>query len=224
MALRATVFFFLPFFTPLGLQETFSFPKASTMPLKIQAGWALQPILRCYPFLPSSIIPASIERSTYVLLASLSLLLLFWQWNAFTGIVWSVENTLVRLLLTSLFITGWVIVLLSTFMINHFDLFGLKQVFYYFKNKPADHIHFKTSWLYRIVRHPIMLGFLIAFWATPVMTAGHLLFSVVTTAYILVAIYFLEEKDLQQSIGKAYTTYQQNVPMLIPFTKRRKSN
>jgi protein-S-isoprenylcysteine O-methyltransferase Ste14 len=104
-------------------------------------------------------------------------------------------------------------------MINHFDLFGLKQVFYYFRDRRPEDPEFKTSWFYKIVRHPIMLGFLVAFWATPVMTAGHLVFAVTTTAYILVAIKFLEERDLRKSMGEKYADYQNNVPMLIPFIK-----
>lgn len=165
-------------------------------------------------------IPASIERSTYVLLASLALLLLFWKWSPFQGIVWEFKSGVGKYFFSALFVTGWIIVLLSTFMINHFDLFGLKQVFYYFKNKPADDLIFKTNWLYRIVRHPIMLGFIIAFWSAPVMTAGHCLFAIVTTMYILFAIQFLEERDLQKSIGSAYKAYKNQVPMLIPFSKK----
>ncbi|PSR55351.1 hypothetical protein AHMF7605_18480 [Adhaeribacter arboris] len=167
----------------------------------------------------TKIIVPEIERSTYVLLASLALILLFWQWRCFNEIIWKADNPVVQGTLTILYFTGWIIVLLSTFMINHFDLFGLKQVFYYFKNKPHDDPEFKTNWLYRIVRHPLMLGFLIAFWATPLMTLGHLIFSTVTTIYILVAIKFLEERDLEKSIGQKYTAYKKEVPMLIPFTK-----
>lgn len=167
----------------------------------------------------TKIIAPEIERSTYVLLASLALILMFWQWHSFNTVIWEASNPIAKYGLTALYFTGWVIVLLATFMINHFDLFGLKQVFYHFKNKPADDPEFKTNWLYRIVRHPIMLGFLIAFWATPVMTLGHLIFTVTTTAYILVAINFLEEKDLEKSIGEKYIEYKQKVPMLIPFSK-----
>jgi protein-S-isoprenylcysteine O-methyltransferase Ste14 len=170
-----------------------------------------------------TIVPKEIERSTYVLLSSLALLLLFWKWNAMTGIIWNADNAPVRYGLTALYFAGWIIVLLSTFMINHFDLFGLRQVFYYFRNRPAGETSFKTNWLYRIIRHPIMFGFLVAFWATPVMTVGHLLFAVTTTAYILMAIKFLEERDLAKSLGEPYRKYQRNVPMLIPFTKGRKA-
>lgn len=167
----------------------------------------------------TKIIGPEIERSTYVLLASLALILMFWQWNSFDSIVWKADTTVLKYALSALYFLGWIIVLLATFMINHFDLFGLKQVFYHFKNKPLNDPEFKTNWLYRIVRHPIMLGFLVAFWATPVMTAGHLIFTLTTTAYILVAIKFLEERDLEKSIGNKYTAYKKQVPMLIPFTK-----
>jgi protein-S-isoprenylcysteine O-methyltransferase Ste14 len=168
------------------------------------------------------IVPQEIERSTYVLLSSLALLLMFWKWNAMDGVIWETGSTPIRYLITVLYFAGWIIVLLSTTMINHFDLFGLKQVFHYFKNKPVEETPFKTTWFYRIIRHPLMFGFLVAFWATPVMTVGHLLFSITTTAYILVAVKFLEEKDLVKNLGNAYENYQQTVPMLIPFTKGKK--
>lgn len=167
----------------------------------------------------TKIVPPQIERSTYVILASLALDLMFWKWNSFDTVLWNAENIFLKYSLIFLYFLGWVIVLLATFMINHFELFGLRQVFFHFKNKTADDPDFKTNWLYRIVRHPIMLGFLIAFWATPVMTLGHLIFTLITTAYILIAIKFLEEKDLEKSIGKKYTLYKKQVPMLIPFTK-----
>jgi methanethiol S-methyltransferase len=165
------------------------------------------------------IIPKEIERSTYVLLSSLALILMFWKWNSLPGTIWNIESVSARYFFKCLYFSGWVIVLLSTFMINHFDLFGLRQVFYYFRNMRAKNPEFRTIWFYKIVRHPLMLGFLIAFWATPVMTTGHFLFAVTTTAYILIAIKFLEEKDLKRSIGDSYVEYQDKVPMLIPFTK-----
>ena len=166
----------------------------------------------------TTIIPHAIERSTYVLLSSLALILIFSQWQPMTGIIWEATSGAAYWILTLLFFIGWMIVLLSTFMINHFDLFGLKQVYDHWRNSTPEAIIFKTRFLYSIIRHPIMLGFLIAFWATPVMTVGHLLFSVVTTGYILIAVKFFEERDLRNSIGKDYIEYQQRVPMLIPFT------
>lgn len=160
----------------------------------------------------------AMERSVFVLLSSLLLLLLFWQWQSIDVIVWQATGVS-AVCLQVVGVIGWLIVLASTFMINHFDLFGLKQVIDNLKNEQAVDSHFKISWFYRIVRHPLMLGFLIAFWATPVMTVGHLLFSVCTTAYILIAVKFFEERDLIKTHGNDYLTYKKKVPMLIPFTK-----
>jgi len=164
-------------------------------------------------------VPHSMERSTYVLLASLALIVLFWQWHSIDIIVWSVETTWLNVAVQCCFFLGWGIVLLSTFMINHFELFGLTQVYQHFKNIRPGTPEFKTNWLYKLVRHPIMLGFLIAFWSTPVMTVSHLVFTITTTLYILIAVKFLEEKDLERSIGRRYLVYKKKVPMLIPFTK-----
>ena len=167
----------------------------------------------------TTIIGTASERSTYVLLSSLALILVYWQWQPIKTIVWEVENETLALVLKGLFFIGWLIVLLSTFMINHFELFGLRQIFDNFKNRQPQPQLFQNSFFYKIVRHPIMLGFLIAFWATPTMTVGHLLFTVVTTLYILIAVKYLEEKDLRNSLGKKYEDYQKKVPMLVPFTK-----
>lgn len=164
-------------------------------------------------------IDPAIERSTYVLLSSLALLLIYWKWQPITTVVWNVENDMLAKVLTGIFFFGWLVVLLSTFMINHFELFGLKQIWENLKDRETHPPKFQTKFLYKIVRHPIMMGFIIAFWATPVMTAGHLLFSLVTSAYILVAIKYLEERDLRKFIGKEYEVYQQEVPMIVPFSK-----
>jgi protein-S-isoprenylcysteine O-methyltransferase Ste14 len=166
----------------------------------------------------TGIIGSVVERSTYVLLSSLSLALIFWQWQPMLTSVWKVESPLGVNILYGLYGLGWLIVFLSTFMINHFELFGLKQVFENARNiKAAEEQNFKVSYFYGIVRHPIMLGFLIAFWATPVMTLGHLVFSITTTLYIFVAVKFLEERDLLKAYGQTYLDYKKKVPMILPL-------
>jgi len=164
------------------------------------------------------IVPAPVERSTYVLLASLILLLLFWQWQPMGPIVWEVRNPTGRMLLQALFWIGWGGVLFSTYLVDHFALFGLKQVYNYLKGRDEVAVPFKSPALYKMVRHPLYLGFIIAFWSTPRMTFGHLFFAVMTTAYILVAIQF-EERDLIRSYGDTYRVYRQKVSMLIPIPR-----
>ncbi|MEV0027444.1 methanethiol S-methyltransferase [Nocardia sp. NPDC050793] len=164
------------------------------------------------------VVPASIERSTYVLLASLALFLLYWQWRTMPAIVWDVDATAGRVVLWTLFWIGWATVLLSTFMINHFDLFGLRQVYLAWRGEPYRDLPFRTNLFYRVIRHPLMLGFLIAFWATPTMTAGHLFFSAATTGYILIALQ-IEEHDLVGVFGDQYRDYQHRVPMLLPWPR-----
>jgi protein-S-isoprenylcysteine O-methyltransferase Ste14 len=161
-------------------------------------------------------VPKPVERSTYVLLASLCLLLLFWQWRPMPAIVWQVEDPHVAVTVAMISFAGWVIVFTSTFMINHFELFGLSQVTNHLTDRPAPEARFYTPLLYKFVRHPIYLGFIIAFWAAPVMTVGHLLFAAVTTIYILLGIY-LEEKDLIEMFGDQYREYRRRVSMLIPW-------
>lgn len=164
-------------------------------------------------------VPPPIERSTYVLLASACLALLFWQWRPIDVIVWEVTPPPARIALIALSFTGWAIVLAATFMIDHFELFGLTQVLSAWRPKNKSGDGFRTVLLYRVVRHPLMLGFLIAFWATPRMTGGHLLFAAVTTGYILIALR-LEERDLVDDLGEAYLRYRQQVPMLLPAATR----
>ncbi|MGC2779925.1 MAG: methanethiol S-methyltransferase [Bradyrhizobium sp.] len=160
------------------------------------------------------IIPAAAERSTYVLLSSLILLLLFWQWRPIPSPVWQVGGFAAAVLI-GIHWLGWSIVLASTFMIDHFDLSGLRQAFVALRGTEAPAQPFKTPLLYRLVRHPLMLGFLLTFWATPEMTIGHLLFATMTTAYILVGLQF-EERDLIAEFGETYQRYRQRVPMLLP--------
>lgn len=167
----------------------------------------------------TKIIHPAIERSTYVLLSSCLLLLIYWQWRPMTDVVWEVQSEYLAMAVTGLYFFGWLVVFLSTFMISHFELFGLTQIFDNFKHKLPSSPHFQKNYFYKIVRHPIMLGFIIAFWAAPVMTTGRLLFAVVTTAYILVAVKFLEERDLKKAIGEDYEDYQKEVPMIVPFAK-----
>ena len=167
------------------------------------------------------IVPQPVERSTYVLLSSLALVLLFWQWRPLPQTLWHVEHETARLALYGLSALGWLLVLIGTFLIDHFDLFGLKQVWQYGRGpRDTGEQPLVTRAFYRIVRHPLMLGFLIAFWATPTMTLGHLLFALATTAYILVAVKFLEERDLVALYGDTYRDYQRRVPMLLPWAKR----
>ncbi len=165
------------------------------------------------------IVPEPAERSTYVLLSSLALILLFWQWRPMGGVVWSVEDLTGRLVLRGLFAFGWALVLMCTFLINHFDLFGLRQIWLHLIGKPYTRLRFVTPGPYRLVRHPLYVGWLFAFWATPTMTVAHLVFAVATTAYILVAIQ-LEERDLVREHGNAYEQYRQGVPMLLPLRRR----
>jgi methanethiol S-methyltransferase len=161
----------------------------------------------------------SIERATYVLCASLALLLVVWQWRPIGIEIWSVENITARRVLWTLFAAGWATVLTVTFLINHFDLFGLRQVWLPLIGRPYAPVPFRTPLPYRFVRHPLYFGFLLAFWMTPTMTLAHLVFALVTTAYIVMAIQF-EERDLVSEHGAAYEEYRRRVPMLLPGRRR----
>jgi protein-S-isoprenylcysteine O-methyltransferase Ste14 len=164
-------------------------------------------------------VPKAVERSTFVLASNVALIALFLFWQPMGGVVWSIENPQAQILLHVTFAFGWLLVLVSTFAINHFDLFGLRQVWVNLRNKPYTDVEFVLPWLYRMVRHPMYVGFFLGFWATPVMTIAHLVFAVATTAYILVAIQ-LEERDLMASHPE-YREYRRRVPMIIPFIGRR---
>jgi len=164
-------------------------------------------------------VPTQVERSTYVLLSSLCLILLYWQWHPLVRVVWDVQNPAGKAMLQVLFWLGWLIVLTATFMIDHFDLFGLRQVYLYLRGKDYASVGFATPMLYKYCRHPIMLGFLIAFWAAPHMTLGHILFTVATTGYILLAIQF-EEGDLIRAHGERYQDYRGRTSMLLPMFQK----
>jgi len=185
--------------------------------------FAVQHSLMARPFFKQAwtkIVPKEAERSTYVLFSSLALILMFWQWQPMGGIVWNVQDPVARGLLLSLFAFGWLLVLATTFLINHFDLFGLRQVTLYLMGKEYTRLPFKTPGLYKFVRHPLYVGWLFTFWATPTMTAAHLVFALATTAYILIAIQW-EERDLVGEHGRVYENYRRSVPMLIPSGKKK---
>lgn len=235
--LIAYVVFLISFLYAIGFISDFLVPKtinsetessgitALLINLSLLSLFAIQHSVMARPGFKAwwiKIIGKPAERSTYILLTSLILLLIFWKWQPINTLVWQVDNSIIAMILIGVAALGWMIVLLSTFMISHFELFGLTQIFDNFKNRTTPTAKFQTNFLYKIVRHPLMLGFIIAFWATPVMTLGHLLFAAVTTLYILIAVKYLEEKDLRKTLGKAYENYQENVPMIIPFSKALK--
>ena len=171
----------------------------------------------------TQIVPWSIERSTYVLCASLALDLLFWQWRPLGGTVWSVERPMLRNMIWAVFAYGWLQVLVITFYIDHFDLFGLRQVWLHLRGRQYTRVAFAKPMPYRVVRHPLYLGFIIAFWAAPTMSITRLVFAFATTAYIVIAIQF-EERDLSHEHGAAYDQYRQETPMLVPGVARRSAN
>jgi methanethiol S-methyltransferase len=168
------------------------------------------------------IVPRPLERSTYTLLSSLCLILMFWQWRPMGGVIWDVQDPVGWAALYAGFAFGWGLVLVSTFLINHFDLFGLRQVWLYLIGREYTPLRFRTPGPYRLVRHPLYVGWFLAFWMTPTMTAAHLVFALVTSAYILVAIQ-LEERDLIREHGRTYVDYRKRVPMLVPFLGKARS-
>jgi protein-S-isoprenylcysteine O-methyltransferase Ste14 len=222
------------FLTPTSLDQRVSepgrvlHPQAVLVNLSLMMVFALQHSIMARPSFKRWLtrwIPQAMERSTYVLATNLALGLLFWQWRPLGGVIWHVEAASTQLLLWVLFANGWLTVLVTTFLIHHFDLFGLRQSWLYFRGRPYAPLPFVTPGPYRIVRHPLYVGWLLAFWATPTMTIAHLMFAATLTAYILMAIRW-EEHDLV-AFHQAYADYRRRVPMLIPhwsvLTARRSS-
>ena len=225
--------FFATFLYAIGFIGNFAVPatldgipavstgKAVAIDMLLLSIFALQHSVMARPFFKrwfTRFIPEAAERSTYVLLSSLALIALFIFWQPLGGMVWNVQDPAARGVLYGCFAFGWLLVLVSTFLINHFDLFGLRQVWLQLVGKPYTHLKFGTPGPYRLVRHPLYLGWLFCFWATPTMTGTHLLFAFVTTAYILVAIQF-EETDLVESLGEDYRRYRERVPMILPLRR-----
>ena len=171
----------------------------------------------------TTIVPPAVERSTYVLFSSLALILLFWQWRPIGGLVWDIKNDLGQMAIYIVYAAGWILLLLATTLIDHFDLFGLRQAYLHFRGQEYTLLRFRTPGLYRLVRHPIYFSWLCIFWATPHMTVAHLVFALATTGYILIAIP-LEEKDLIRIYGEAYRRYKQQVPGILPVRLCRASS
>jgi len=227
------LFFFVTFLYAIGFVENLLVPKtidsgpASTpaealiVNLVLMSVFAIQHSVmarRQFKQWWTRYVPQSVERTTYVLFATLALALLIWQWRPMPAVIWHIADPRIAMALTGLSFVGWLIVLTSTFLINHFELFGLHQVANNLTGRPMPAPRFRSPLLYKLVRHPIYLGFIIAFWAAPTMTAGHLLFAAVTTAYIFVGIW-LEERDLVEMFGDEYRRYKGRVSMLVPWRR-----
>ena len=231
--LAAYLVFFVTFLYAIGFVENLIVPKtidtgavvpgteALIVNLLLMSVFAIQHSVMARPQFKrwwTQFVPKSVERSTYVLLASLSLVLLFWQWRPMPDVIWQIADPRIAMTLIGVSFFGWTIVLTSTFLINHFELFGLHQVANNFVDREMPAPHFRTPLYYKFVRHPIYLGFIIAFWAAPMMTTGHMLFAAVTTTYIIVGI-LLEERDLIELFGDEYRHYRDQVSMLVPWRK-----
>ena len=220
----ATLLYAIGFIGNFGVPKTIdSGPEKSVwMALAIDgallATFALQQSIMARPWFKRAwtrLVPEPAERSTYVLFSSLALLLMFWKWEPIGGVVWNLQGTPMEMVMIGGYAMGLLVVLLSTFLINHFDLFGLRQVYLYLIGRPYTHLEFRTPFFYRFVRHPLYVGWLLSFWCAPVMTEAHLFFAIMTTAYILIAIQF-EERDLVAVYGRKYEQYREQVPMIIP--------
>lgn len=225
--------FFVVFLYAIGFVSALGVPKtidtgaaaplleALTIDILLMSIFAIQHSVMARPQFKqwwTRLVPKSVERSTYVLFSSLALVLLFWQWRPIEGLAWQINDPRIAMAVIGLSLVGWLIVLTSTFLINHFELFGLHQVANNLTGRPMPAPRFRTPLYYNFVRHPIYLGFIIAFWAAPKMTMGHLLFAAVTTAYIFVGI-MLEEHDLTTVFGDEYRRYRQRVSMIVPWRK-----
>jgi len=223
VACLATFLYAIGFIGNFGVPKTMDSPAegpwqhALLMDLGLLSLFAIQHSVmarQSFKKLLTRVLPAAIERSTYVLASSLALFLLFWKWQPLGGAVWTVENTVGSGILYAGYAFGWLLVLAATFAINHFDLFGMRQVWLHLQGQPQTKLRFATPLFYRVVRHPLYVGWLCVFWITPAMTVTHLFFAAVTTAYILVAIQF-EERDLMREHPE-YAEYRRHVPMLVP--------
>jgi protein-S-isoprenylcysteine O-methyltransferase Ste14 len=210
--------------TTLDGQPTAPLSTALLVNLGLLALFAVQHSVMARPTFKrwwTRIVPVPLERSTYTLFSSLALIALFAFWQPMGGSIWTVTNPVAAAVLHGVMLLGFLIVLITTFLINHFDLFGLRQVWLYFRGQPYTRLRFQTPGFYRLVRHPLYVGWFLAFWATPTMTMAHLLFAVMTTAYILVAIQ-LEERNLVDEFGETYREYRRRVPMLNPFASKQR--
>ena len=220
----ATLLYAIGFLGNFGVPKSIdSGPEGSTATAlaidgALLALFALQHSIMARPWFKRAwtrIVPDPVERSTYVLFSSVALLLIFWQWRPIGGIIWEIDGGIARTIILGLYVAGLLVVLLSTFLINHFDLFGLRQVYLYMAGRKYTHLEFRTPFFYRYVRHPLYFGWLLTFWPAPVMTVAHFFFAAMTTAYILVAIRF-EEADLITVHGEKYRQYREQVPMIVP--------
>jgi len=209
----------------LDSPQQVSMAAAILIDLLLLTVFAVQHSVMARPFFKkwlTKYIPEPAERSTYVLMSNLAMILLLAFWQPIGPVIWQIENVTMSIVIYGLFFLGWAILFTSTCLINHFDLFGLRQVWLYFIGKPYTQLRFRTPGFYKFVRHPLYVGWIMIFWFSPVMSASHLLFAVACTAYILIAIQF-EERDLEAALGVDYRRYKNEVPMLVPSLRRKPS-